>query len=130
MEHYELLNGLTLAYIGDSYYELCIRKHVLDKNYTKVQDLHRLTIKYVSAKAQSKIIRRLMDEGFLTETERNIVKRGRNSKTHHKRQNVDKRTYDQSTAFEALIGYLYLLGQFNRLNEVIKQAIAIIENGD
>lgn len=130
MERYELLNGLTLAYIGDAYYELCIRKYILDKNYTKVQDLHRLTVKYVSAKAQSKIIRWMMEHNFLTETELVVVKRGQNSKPHHKRQNVDRMTYNKSTAFEALIGYLYLLGPKPRLDEVIEKAIEIIENGD
>ena len=130
MNEYQLLNGLTLAYIGDSYYELCIRKYMIDKKYTKVNDLHQLTVKFVSAVAQAKIIEALTKDNFLTEEERCIVRRGKNSKSQQKRNNVDWEIYQQSTAFEALIGYLYLLGKRERLDAVIQKAIEIIETGD
>src|SRR5690554_4542121 len=127
---YKQLNGLTLAYLGDSYYELRIREYVLNKNYTKVNDLHQLTVKYVSAVAQSKIIEQFKQNDILTDEELAIVQRGRNSKTNHQRHNVDPKTYRESTSFEALIGYLYLDGAFERLNQLIEAAIKIIENGD
>jgi len=127
---YLLLNGLTLAYIGDSYYELCIRKYMIDKNYTKVNDLHRLTIQFVSAVAQAKIVETMLRERFLTPEEEAIVRRGRNSKPEHRRPNVDLETYRQSTGFEALIGYLYLMANQQRLDEVIQKAIEIVETGD
>jgi len=127
MVNYKLLNGTTLAYIGDSYYDLFIRKYLIDKNYTKVNELHKYATKYVSATAQAKVISELLNSNFLTEEEVDIVKRGRNSKINHKRQNVDILTYKHSTSFESLIGYLYLLEMKIRLEEVINEAIDIIE---
>lgn len=130
MENYSLLNGVTLAYVGDSYYELCIRKYLIDKNYTKVQDLHRFAVRFVSAEAQAKIIQHLISENYLNEVEVEYVKRGRNAKANHKRPNVDMITYKHSTSFESLVGYLYLTNQTERLNQIIEKAIKIIENGD
>jgi ribonuclease III family protein len=127
MVNYSLLNGVTLAYIGDSYYDLYIRKYLIDKNMTKVKELHKLATKYVSASAQAKVIDEFMTKEFLNDQEVDIVKRGRNSKINHKRKNVDILTYKHSTSFEALIGYLYLMNDFERLEVVIKEAINIIE---
>lgn len=128
MENPTLLNGVTLAYIGDAYYELMIRKYLIDKGYTKVNDLHKLTTKYVSALSQANIISELEKENLLLDEEKEIVKRGRNAKTNHGRPNVDILTYKHSTAFEALIGYLYLGNNFNRLNQIIDMAIRITES--
>jgi ribonuclease III family protein len=130
MNNYEMLNGVTLAYIGDSYYDLYIRKYLIDKNYTKVNDLHKLATKYVSASAQAFVVKQFMESGYLSDVETDIVKRGRNGKINHKRSNVDILTYKHSTSFEALIGFLYLTGDLKRIEEVIKEAIKIIENGD
>jgi ribonuclease III family protein len=130
MNNYEMLNGVTLAYIGDSYYDLYIRKYLIDKNYTKVNDLHKLATSYVSATSQAKVVKHFMESGYLSDVELDIVKRGRNGKINHKRSNVDILTYKHSTSFEALIGFLYLRGDLERLEEVIIKAINIIENGD
>ncbi len=128
MINYSLLNGVCLAYIGDSYYDLFIRHYLIDKGYTKVNDLHKLATKYVSATAQAKIINAFMEEDLLTEEELIIVKRGRNGKINHSKNNVDILTYKHSTSFETLIGYLYLMNQMERLNQVILTAIQMIES--
>lgn len=130
MNKYSLLNGVTLAYIGDSYYDLYIRKYLVDLNNTKANVLHKLSTKYVSATAQAKAIGELISQKLLTTEEEDIVKRGRNSKINHRVSNVDILTYKHSTSFEALIGFLYLDNQLERVDEVIKLAIKIIENGD
>ncbi len=112
------LNGVTLAYLGDSIYELYIREHLLKKGLTKVQKLHNEAIKYTSAKGQKEALDKIMDS--LTETEVSIFKRGRNSNSDRKPKNTDLATYKQATGFEALIGFLYLNEEVERLNELIQ----------
>lgn len=127
MEQYKLLNGVTLAYIGDSYYELTIRKYLLDKGLTKVDTLHKNATKYVSAVSQAKILKAIVNNFALTEEEHDIIKRGRNAKNHTK-ANVNTLTYRHATAFETLIGYLYLNQQKERLQEIIDFAINVVES--
>lgn len=119
------MNGLTLAYLGDAYYELEIRKHLVDKGFTKVKELHNRAIKYTSAVAQSKIYEKMIEDKFLTDEEINIFKRGRNNSSTG-RKNVDAKTYTISTGFEAMLGYLYLNDK-ERLNIFIDKAIEIVE---
>jgi len=119
-------NGLTLAYLGDACYELLIRKHLLDQGYQKVNDLHRQAVRYTSAKGQSLIMARLLENG-LSETEESIFRRGRNAEATHKPKNVNLATYHQATGFETLLGYLYLEGDQARLEEIVRMAISIIE---
>ena len=120
IKDWHLLNGLTLAYMGDGIYELYIRQHVLRTGKTKPNILHREATRYVSAKAQANLIQQMLDnESFLTEEELEYFKRGRNAKSHTKAKNADVITYRMSTGFEAMIGYLYLSGQNERLEEVI-----------
>lgn len=128
MVNYKLLNGVSLAYIGDAYYDLWIRQYLIEKGYTKVNDLHKLATKYVSATAQAKIKYELMESNYLTGEEIEIVKRGRNAKSNHKKHNVDILTYKHSTSFEALIGYLYLMDKKERLNDIILFAIELVES--
>lgn len=118
------LSALTLAYIGDAIYELHIRMHVISKG-GKPNALHKRTINYVSAKAQAKVIHMLSPD--LSETEFEIVKRGRNAKSNTVPKNTDMINYRYSTGFEALIGYLYLTKQTERLEQVINEAIKYIE---
>ncbi len=123
--NYKLLNGSNLAYIGDAYYELVVRQHLLNLNVTKNKDLKKLNIKYVSANAHMKIYTQIQDR--LTEEERNIYLRGRNNAPHGYRKNVDKTAYLVSTGFEAIIGYLYLAKNYQRLDEIMALALAVIE---
>lgn len=122
--NYSLLNGLALAYIGDTVYESRIRKHLIDKGLTKVNDLHKNAVKYTSAKGQYKAMGKLAS--LLTEEETDIFKRGRNTQGA-KRKNTTLQEYQQATGFEALVGYLYLMEKHERLEEIIKEAISTIE---
>jgi ribonuclease-3 family protein len=121
----ELLKGSNLAYIGDAYYELCIRKYLVSKEITNPKKLHKLATNYVSATGHNKIIEVLLDK--LTEEELNVFKRGRNSKVHSARKNVKQDEYIASSGFESLIGYLYLMGKEERLAEIIDLSIKVIE---
>lgn len=120
MDKYNLLNGGDLAFIGDAYLELRIRKYVLDKGLTSLYSLHNETVKYVSRTSQYKIILELMEE--LTEEEKDIFKRGRNH--NYKNKTLE---YVNASGYEAVIGYLYLLERYDRLDFIINKSIEIIE---
>jgi len=122
------LNGLTLAYIGDSYYELQIRSYLVNNKLTKVNDLHKEAIKYTSGIAQAKIMTYLIENDLLSNDEIELFKRGRNS-SGNGRKNIDAKNYHLSTGFEALIGYLYLNNK-NRADEIIDISITHIKKGD
>ena len=115
----ELYNGLTLAYIGDAYYELLIRNKLIKKGYGKVNDLHKKCIKYTSGEAQSGFIMQMINDGFLTEKEIEILKKGRNCNANHSKKNLDLQKYQKATGFEALIGFLYLENDLKRIDELI-----------
>ena len=111
------INVISLAYLGDSVYELYIRESLLKKGFVYVDDMQKEAIKYVSAKAQSKILDDMIENNFLSEEELDVVKRGRNYKRNSHPKNTDIITYKKSSGFEALIGYLYLKDS-NRLKEI------------
>ena len=111
-----LLSPLTWAYVGDSVYELLIRTHLVNKTKLKPHSLHIEAIKYVKAKSQADILKKL--EEYLTDEEKDIVRRGRNAENHHLPKNANVEEYMYSTAFEALIGYLYLCKKDDRLKEI------------
>lgn len=113
--------------MGDAYYELEIRQHLISKGYTKVKVLHNEAIKYTSGHAQASIIDEMIESNYLTEEEFIIFKRGRNNSSSG-RKNVDAKTYTTSTGFEALIGHLFINNK-ERLNEVVIKAIEIVEKG-
>lgn len=124
----ELLNGANLAFIGDAYYELYIRKYLILKNITNQHELHKLSVKYVSAKGHSMIVEKL--EQYFTPTELSMFKRGRNHKYNLSRKNLNMGEYLNSSGFEAVIGYLYLAEENDRLNEILQMAVAIIEENN
>ena len=120
------MSPLVLAYLGDTVYESYIREHLIRQNINrKVNNLHKLAIQYSKAKAQATIIHELEDE--LTEEEMKIFKRGRNQKSHTAPKNADIIDYKYATGFEALIGYLYLSEDQERLEYIVKKGIEIIE---
>ena len=120
-----LYNGLSLAYIGDAVYEVYVRKYALALGITKVNELHKKVICYTSAMAQAEAIHFFLMNGLLSEDELAIFKRGRNSHVHTKRKNVDLTDYLDSTGFEALLGYLYLKNEINRLEELIHLSLKL-----
>ena len=115
----DLINVITLAYLGDSIYEVYVREYLINKGIAKVEDLQKESIKYVSAKSQSKILSYLIENNLLTENELDIVKRGRNYKRSSHPKNTDIITYKMSSGFEAMIGYLYLSNNKDRLDEIM-----------
>lgn len=117
------LGSLALAYIGDAVYEVHIRHHLLLSGQVKPNKLHKEATKYVSAKAQSAVLHYMLEEKLLSEEEEAVVRRGRNAKSGTVPKNTDVQTYRYSTAFEALIGYLYGSRQEERLNELIRISI-------
>lgn len=114
------LNILALAYLGDSVYELYIREHLLKKGIQKVNILQKEAIKYVSAKNQTLILDKIKE--YLNEEELEIVKKGRNAKSHKAPKNTDILTYKHATGFETLIGYLYINDKI-RLNEIMNKIL-------
>ena len=117
---------LSLAYIGDAVYEVYIRSHVMNNGNMQVNKFHREATRYVSANAQSNIIHHIME--FLTEEEISVFKRGRNAHSYTSAKNADIVAYRHATGFEALIGYLFILKQFDRINEIVKMSIEAVEN--
>ncbi len=119
------MNTTVLAYMGDAVYEQFIREHIIDESSSDVSALHRRATGYVKASAQAEAVKALFDE--LTEAEQNLVKRARNRKPVTKAKNADPLDYRWATAMEALVGYLYLAGRRDRLEEVMGRVIDIIE---
>lgn len=115
------LSPLVWAYIGDSIYEIFIRTHLVNNSNAKPHRLHIETIKYVKAKAQADTLAKIKE--CLTEKEKEIVRRGRNAENHHVAKNASVAEYSQATAFEALIGYLYLTKQDERLQEILTMCL-------
>lgn len=134
MLHYEqkvnekLLNSLALAYMGDAVFETYVRYHLLQNGQVKPHLLHKAATRFVSAKAQSSVLHQMMEEGYFQEDEITIIKRGRNAKSGSVPKNTDIQTYRYSTAFEALLGSLYLAGNKERLEEIIVHAFQLIED--
>lgn len=119
------VNVKTLAYIGDVVYELYVREHVISNSHEQVNKLHKKTIKYVSAKAQAHIVECIEEE--LRDDEKDVLRRGRNAGANTVPKNTDVVTYKIATGFEALIGYLYLKKDQERLEYIINKSISIIE---
>lgn len=126
-KNWALLNGLALAYVGDAAYEIYIRDHLVKKGQTRPNQLHRMATHFVSAKAQAFLLHAMMDEDLLTEEEESMYKRGRNAKSYTSAKNADITTYRTSTGFEALMGYLHLSGQKERMEELIYWCIEKVE---
>lgn len=113
------VNVLVLAYMGDTIYEDYIRKYLITKGIGNVNDLQTAALNYVSAKSQAKFLQEMMDKEYLTSDELDIVKRARNYKTTSHPKSCDIVTYKYATGLEALIGYLYLEGNTERVNEIM-----------
>ena len=113
------INVLVLAYLGDAIYENYVREYLINKGIGNVNDLQTESLKYVSAKSQAKYIQELMDNNILSERELDVVKRARNYKTTSHPKNCDIVTYKYATGLEALIGYLKLKENNERIDEIM-----------
>ena len=118
LPHGQLPGSLELAYLGDTIYDLYVRRRLVIAG-GRMKDLHRAAVSQVRASAQSEALTRV--EGMLTEEEQGVVRRARNAK-----QSVPKSAppaeYHRATAFEALLGYLYLMERMDRLHEILTTA--------
>lgn len=108
---------LTLAYIGDAVFDLVVRSVLVNKGNTAVNNLHKKSSAIVKAPTQSRIAALIMDD--MTEEEKDIFRRGRNSKPHTKAKNASAIEYLEATGFEAVLGFLYLKGDMDRIMELI-----------
>ena len=122
---WKLYSPLTLAYLGDAVYEMVIRTICVKRTNMQTQKLHRKVTGYVSAKAQAKMMDTLIGE--LTEEEESIYRRGRNSKPYTKAKNASMEEYLKATGFEALVGYLYLQKEYERMNVLIARGIEALQ---
>lgn len=115
---------LTLAYIGDGIFDLVIRSIVVGRGNTRANELHRRTSHIVKAHTQAAMAEKLLP--VLTETENDIYRRGRNAKSPTMAKNATMSDYRKATGFEALMGYLYLTDQFERIVFLVKEGLAAI----
>ena len=122
---WKLYSPLTLAYLGDAVYEMVSRTICVKRTNMQTQKLHRKVTGYVSAKAQAKMMDALIGE--LTEEEESIYRRGRNSKPYTKAKNASMEEYLKATGFEALVGYLYLQKEYERMNALIAHGIEALQ---
>lgn len=120
-------NLLPLAFIGDAVHTLFIREYTLE-NYSvnKMDNYHSLSSKYCKASSQAKTLNYILP--LLDEEEKEIVRRGRNAKPKHQAKNASNADYAYATAFEILIGFLYLKGDENRLNKILNLSISSQSN--
>ncbi len=109
---------LTLAWIGDTVYDLIVRTVLLKRGMMQPDKLHRKASGIVNARAQAELVRKIKD--CLTDREESIYRRGRNAKPAHKAKSADMDEYLEATGFECLIGYLYLTGQYRRILELLE----------
>lgn len=117
---------LTLAYIGDGIYDLIIRTMIVDEANSRMNKIHEKASDLVKAQTQAAMMLSLLD--ILTEEEEAIYKRGRNAKAVTRAKNASMSDYRTATGFEALMGYLYLTGQSDRMMKLIKNGLEKIKN--
>ena len=120
------VSPLSLAYIGDAVYEVYIRSYIMRSDNMPVAKLHKAATRYVSAKAQAKIVKSIMDD--FTPEELLQYKRGRNAHSYTSAKNADIVDYRMATGFEALLGYLYIKKDTNRIEEIVKKSIDVINS--
>ena len=113
---------LTLAYIGDAVYDLVIRSVLVNRGNTAVNNLHKKASAIVKAPSQAAVAAAIMEE--LTEEEKDIYRRGRNSKPHTKAKNASTMEYLEAIGLEAVIGFLYLKGDTDRALDLVKLGLA------
>ena len=115
------MSPLIWAYVGDCVYELYIRTYLVDHTNLNPHKLHIEAIQYVKAGNQAAFLKELYED--LNEEEKDIVRRGRNANNHHLPKNSNVQEYMYATAFEALIGYLYLNQNYKRVKQIIEEFI-------
>ncbi|WP_438827038.1 Mini-ribonuclease 3 [Staphylococcus chromogenes] len=123
----KLLNPLSLAYVGDAVLDQHVRTYIILKLQSKPNRLHQEAKRFVSAKSQAVTLETLIETKWFTKEETDVLKRGRNAKSYTKAKNTDIQTYRKSSALEAVIGFLYLEGQTERLHTLLDHIVKLVE---
>jgi ribonuclease-3 family protein len=124
----KMMNPLKLAFLGDAIYEAYIRYYIISKHVLTTSEMSKMAVRYVNAEAQAYIVSQLKD--VFTEAEWTMLKRGRNQKTGSRPKHASVSDYRYATGFEALLGYLYVLDEKDRIYEIVGMAIDAIERKD
>ena len=120
------VNVLVFAYLGDTIYEDYIRKYlIINKKIPNVNDLQKEAINYVSAKSQAAFLNDLIEKNFFNEEELSVIRRARNYKSKSHPKGCDIVTYKHATALEAIIGYLDLSNNHDRINALMEQILEV-----
>ena len=121
------MNSSTLAYLGDAVFEVIVREKIVMEKPGDAGRAHHTAVRYVSAAGQALAAKTMIAEGFLTEEEEQIYKRARNHRSMSRPQNADPKEYKIATGFEALLGFLYLSDERERLREIAAEAVRIVD---
>ena len=121
------MNSTTLAYLGDAVFEVIVREKIVTEKPGDMGRAHHTAVRYVSAAGQARAAKAMINEGFLTEEEEKIYRHARNHRSMSRPQNADPREYKIATGFEALLGYLYLCDERQRLREIAAEAVRIVD---
>lgn len=119
------INVLVLAYLGDTIYEDYIRKYLINQGINNVNELQKLAVNFVSAKSQARYLKELLDKNYFLEEEIDVIKRARNYKSKSHPKNCDIITYKNATGLEALIGYLELKYNKERIKEIMEYILGV-----
>ena len=120
-------NTTTLAYLGDAVFEVIVREKIIREKPGDVNRSHHTAVRYVSAAGQALAARNMVAENFLTDEELAIYKRARNHRSMSRPQHADPKEYKIATGFEALLGFLYLADDRERLREIASEAVRIVD---
>ena len=126
-EQLNRMNTTTLAYLGDAVFEVIIREKIVREKPGDSDRAHHTAVRYVSANGQAMAAKAMITSGFLTDEEAALFKRARNHRTMSRPQNADPKIYKIATGFEALLGYLYLSDNRERLREIAAEAVRIVD---
>ncbi len=126
-EQINRMNTTTLAYMGDAVFEVIIREKIVCEKPGDTDRAHHTAVRYVSAAGQAAAARTMISAGFLTDEETALFRRARNHRSMSRPVNADPKVYKIATGFEAVLGYLYLTDQRERLREIAAEAVRIVD---
>lgn len=129
-EQLRKMNTTTLAYLGDAVFEVIVREKIVTDKPGDVDRAHHTAVRYVSASGQAKAAKAMVASGFLTEEETALYKKGRNHRAMSRPQHADPKEYKIATGFEALLGWLYLSDERERLREIAAEAVRIVDSAE
>ena len=122
------MNTSTLAYVGDAVYEVIIREKIIREKPGDADRAHHTAVRYVSAEGQALAARVMVANGFLTDEEGKLFKRARNHRSMSRPAHADPKDYKLATGLEAVLGYLFLINNRDRLKEIAHEAIRIVDS--